>query len=93
MISAKSTSVPAVTDYIERYVDPFPIIQAKPKTHCAYQDTSYKLLKPAFENDPLIFPDRHVTPPPPIDAEADRWAVETLRDHRKYRNQKQFPMG
>ena len=86
--------------FYPRYVGPFPIIEAKPETstytlrlppeYKIHPTIHAKLLKLAFENDPLVFPDRHVTPPPPIDIEDNQWAVEALMDHRKHRNQEQF---
>ena len=86
--------------FYPRYVGPFPIIKAKPETstyklrlpreYKIHPTFHAKLLKPAFQNDPLLFSKRHVTPPPPIDADNDEWEVECLLDHRKYRRQNQF---
>jgi len=86
--------------FYPRYVGPFPIIKAKPETstyklrlpreYKIHPTFHARLLKPAFQNDPLLFSKRHVTPPPPIDADNDEWEVECLLDHRKYRRQNQF---
>ena len=86
--------------FYPRYVGPFPIIKAKPETstyklrlpqeYRIHPTFHARLLKLAFENDPLLFSERHVTPPPPIDADDGQWEVESLLDHRKYRRQNQF---
>ncbi len=86
--------------FYPRYVGPFPIIKAKPETstyklrlpreYKIHPTFHARLLKPAFENNPLLFSERHVTPPPPIDADDGQWEVESVLDHRKYRRQNQF---
>jgi hypothetical protein len=86
--------------FIARFIGPFPITKAKRKTstytlelppeYKIHPTFHAKLLKPAFENDPTLFPNREVTVPPPIDVEDNQWEVQELRDHRKMRNQSQF---
>src|SRR5579859_4787953 len=86
--------------FIARYIGPFPIMKAKRKTstYTLQLPLEYKihptfharLLKPAVDNDPELFPNREVTLPPPIDIEDNQWEVQELRDHRKHRNQNQY---
>ena len=86
--------------FYPRYIGPFSILKAKPKTstYKLQLPPQYKIhptfharrLKPAFENDPALFPERQVTSPPPLDADDNQWEVEKLLDHRTYRRQKQF---
>ena len=86
--------------FYPRYTGPFPIVKAKPETstyklklpseYKIHPTFHAKLLKSAFENDPLLFPKRQVIPPPPLDADDHQWQVEALMDHRKYRRQNQF---
>jgi hypothetical protein len=87
--------------FIARYIGPFPITKAKleTSTYTLQLPPEYKihptfharLLKPAVDNDPELFPNREVTlPPPPIDVEDNQWEVQELRDHCKHRNQSQY---
>ena len=74
--------------FIARFIGPFPITKAKretstytlelPPEYKIHPTFHAKLLKPAFENDPTLFPNREVTVPPPIDVEDNQWEVQEL---------------
>jgi hypothetical protein len=88
------------TKFYPRFVGPFPITHVNRETSTYTLDLPSefrihprfhaKLIKPAHENDPALFPDREVTVPPPIDAEDNQWEVQELLDHRTVRNKRHF---
>ena len=79
--------------FIARFIGPFKIIKAIPET------STYKLelppayeihptihadrLKPAFENDPELFPNREPPRPPPVIEGSEEYEIEKILDHEK----------
>jgi hypothetical protein len=86
--------------FYPRYVGPFEIISAKPST------STYKLLlppeydfhptfhakrlKPALDNDDILFPNRALPTPPPVVDGSDEYEIERILDHRDTARGRQY---
>jgi hypothetical protein len=86
--------------FYRRYVGPFEIVKSEPTTSNytlklppefrIHPKVHARQLKLAHENDPELFPGRIHPNPPPIDAENERYSVESILDHRKVGRSCQF---
>jgi hypothetical protein len=86
--------------FYPRFVGPFEISLAEPATSNytlklppefrIHPKIHARRLKLAHDNDPELFPGRIPSRPPPIVAEDNQWAVESILDHRKTGRKRQF---
>jgi hypothetical protein len=86
--------------FYPRYVGPFEILKTEPATSNytlklpqefrIHPKVHARRLKLAHESDPELFPGRIHPNPPPIDAEDERYSVESILDHRKVGRSRQF---
>ena len=87
--------------FYPRYVGPFKIIKITPETSTYKLElpSQYKIhptfhakrLKPAFENDPELFPGREPPRPgPALPDDAEIYEIEKILDHRDLRSGRQY---
>jgi hypothetical protein len=86
--------------FYTRYVGPFEISKAEPKTsnytlilpeeYQIHPKVHARRLKPFHDNDPVLFPGRVPSEPPPIDAEDNQYIVEAILDHRVKYKRREF---
>ena len=84
--------------FYSRYVGLFEITKSQPETsnytlnlpeeYQIYPKVHARRLKPALDNDPILFPGRVPPKPPPIDAEDNQYLIETILDHRTLKHSK-----
>ena len=78
--------------FYPRAIGPFKITKAQPETstYTLKLPPEYKihptfhanLLKPAFDNDSELFPDREPERPPPAFEDTEEFEIERIKDHR-----------
>ena len=86
--------------FYSRYVGPFEITESRPETsnytlklpkeYQIHPTVHARRLKRALDNDPVLFPNRVPSEPPPIDAEDNQYTVEAILDHRTIRRKREF---